>query len=189
MHDVGKPLHGAAYGNRHGPKIADAAQVIAGQVNEHGMLRQFLGVVQEFLLQEAILRGSGPAPSCPSDGHRAHRAALHSHEHFRGSAHDLAPVQRDIEVVGRGVEAPHAAVDPEGIAIEGNCTRKPPACQGPGGKTANGECDEVHISPEGTRSAHFWPGPQVGGITQGLPPGWHNATRMAYHHFCDSVGS
>src|SRR5512135_3786400 len=51
VHDVGKSLHGPAYRNTHRSELANAAQVVAGQVHEHGVLGELLGVLQQVLLE------------------------------------------------------------------------------------------------------------------------------------------
>jgi hypothetical protein len=118
VHDVAEHLHLLAHRHVHRAVLADPAQVVAGQVHQHGVLGQFLGIGLELGRQALVLERRGAAPAGAGDGHRAHPGAFDPHQHLRRGAHQLAPAQGHEEVVGRRVQPPEPPVDRERVALQ-----------------------------------------------------------------------
>src|SRR5947207_59663 len=72
--------------NFDGAKVADAADVIAGEVHKHHVFGAFLGIGQEFLLQSFILRGGFAAAASAGDGPNFDFFILAANVNFRRSA-------------------------------------------------------------------------------------------------------
>ncbi len=116
MHDLAVAFDDEALGHRHTARAADAADVIAAQIQQHQMLGPFLGIGQQFGLQSLVL-GLGRAPRAGArqrpDGDAA---VLQPHQNLGAGARHLEAAEVQIEQIGRGVLAPQRAVEGEWIA-------------------------------------------------------------------------
>jgi hypothetical protein len=66
----------------HGARLADAAEVVAAQIDQHQVLGALLVVVQELLLQKQIFFLVLPAPPRTGDRMRRRAPVLHRDQRF-----------------------------------------------------------------------------------------------------------
>ena len=108
---------------RHGDRArhADAAEVVAGEVDEHEVLGALLGVGEELRLQAAVGGLVGAAGAGAGDGADLAATFRQAHVHLGGGAYDVEPAARlDHEHVRGRVHVPEHAVEVERIAHEGD---------------------------------------------------------------------
>ena len=119
VHDMAVALDGHEVGDFHGAVFGDAADIVAGEVDEHEVLGAFLGVGHEVFGVRGILFGRGAAPAGACDGADFHEAAGEAHMDFRRTADErVAAGAAQAEHVGRGVDEAQGAVEAEGVAAE-----------------------------------------------------------------------
>jgi hypothetical protein len=119
MHDVAVPAGGHELDGVHGPGVAHPLEVVAGQVDEHEVLRAFLVVGEQLLGQpDVVLRGLAARPRA-GDGVGDDAAAGDLDQRLRAGPDDV--VRRPVRVrqaeevhVRAGVGGPKRAVDVEG---------------------------------------------------------------------------
>ena len=99
MHDVGVSLHLHELRHLDGARRADAAQVVAGQVDEHQVLGPFLRVGQELPLERRVLRRAPPASPRAGQGPDDRPSVARLHVHLGGSPEELEVLEVEIEHV------------------------------------------------------------------------------------------
>ena len=115
VHDVRVALDAVERGHVHAAGLGHPAHVVAGEVDEHGVLRQLLLVGEQVRLQRRVLDRVGRAGPGPGDGPRRDHAVAHTHEQLgRRAEHRATGPEVDGEQVRRRVDAPQRAVDLEG---------------------------------------------------------------------------
>ena len=119
VHDVTVALHLHQLRHPYRPRQRHPADIVAAEVQEHGVLGPLLFVGEEFGLQARIFVAVGAAAAGAGDGVRGHLALLHHHQQFRGGADDLVVVHLQVIGVGRGVYRAQGAVDVEGVGEGG----------------------------------------------------------------------
>ena len=115
VHYVGKALDFQHPGDLDGAGVADAADVVASEVQEHYVFGALLFAVFEFLLVGGILARGGAAGAGAGDGVGGGDAVLDFDHGFDGGADDLESVQVEVVHIGRRVDAAEGAVDLEGM--------------------------------------------------------------------------
>jgi hypothetical protein len=88
VHDVAVALDVAVVLDAHGAGDAHPAQIVAAQIDQHQVLRAFLLVGQQLLLEQLILLLGGAAPSGTGDRVRGGPAVLHGDQRLRTGADD-----------------------------------------------------------------------------------------------------
>ena len=68
MHDVAVALDGHEVGHANASVFRDAADIVAGQIDEHEVLGTFLRIVEQFLGVVVVLLGVGSAADGAGDG-------------------------------------------------------------------------------------------------------------------------
>ena len=88
VHDVGVPLDDHQFVDVDTAVLTDAAQVVAAQIDEHGVFGQFLGVRKQ-LLDEGFVFGGALSPGAgPGDRPELGDAVLGLHHDLRARAYD-----------------------------------------------------------------------------------------------------
>ncbi len=136
VHDVGVALDEHEVFHADGAELADAAEVIAAEVDEHDVFGDLLGVGAEALLVSEIFGLVVAAGAGAGDGTVLDAAFFDADEELRGGADDVAgaglggfscgvavpcpgQVQAQAKHVGRGVHDAKGAVDFEGVDAGG----------------------------------------------------------------------
>ena len=105
-----------------GAGLADPADVVAAQVDQHHVLGPLFLIGPKLLLQGQVLRFVGATGPGPGDGVGRDAAALHLDQHLRRGANELEPLQVQVEHVGGGVDLAQRPIDVErvggGLAAE-----------------------------------------------------------------------
>jgi hypothetical protein len=83
VHDVPVTLDRAQRGHLDRGAGRDAADVVAGEVDEHRVLRELLRIGLQVLLQERVVARILRPRSRARDRTRDHLVATHAHEQFR----------------------------------------------------------------------------------------------------------
>ena len=73
-------------GEAHRVELADAADVIAGEIDQHDVLGTFLGIGQQLGCERVVLLGRFAARTRPGDGADLHAAFLAADVKFRRRA-------------------------------------------------------------------------------------------------------
>ena len=118
MHDVGEAFHFHEPFDVDRARTGDAAQIVAAEVHQHDVFGPFLGVFPQFGGEAGVLQIVGPALARPGDGGKLELAFRAADHHFRGGAEEGDVRQVHEKHVGRGVAAPHPAVEGKGVALE-----------------------------------------------------------------------
>ena len=113
MHDVAEILDLAQLRDAHGTGIADAADVIAREIDEHGVLRAFLRVRREICRERRVLRRVFAALARTGDRISEDLLARDFHEHLRRGADELDAAEIDVEHIRRRIDLAQAAVEME----------------------------------------------------------------------------
>mmetsp|Transcript_2847 Transcript_2847/g.7386 ORF Transcript_2847/g.7386 Transcript_2847/m.7386 type:complete len:553 (-) Transcript_2847:517-2175(-) len=124
VHHVGVALHVEGLRDLHAAGAGDAADVVAGQVDQHQVLGAFLGIGLELGLQRLV--AFGRAATRAGAGQRADRdlaaavaRMLLAHQDLRAGADDLE-VAEIVEVhIGAGVQRPQRPVQRDRLGLEG----------------------------------------------------------------------
>ncbi len=119
MHDVGVPLDGVELFHLHRPEGRDLSEVVAPEVHEHVVLRQFLFVRQEVLLQGEVLRLRLPSRPGPGEGERVEDTALQLNEGLGGGTGHFDVRPGEVEHVRGRVQGPQDAVGVQEASLEG----------------------------------------------------------------------
>ncbi len=114
MHE-GMALQPAQRFNAHRAIFADAAQIVAQQIDDHDVFGPILGAGLQFTHQAAVIFGSAAARPGPLDGTRFDVAGLHAQESLRRCAGDH--VIAEIEISGEGSRVAHAQFFVKGKGI------------------------------------------------------------------------
>ena len=112
---MGEALERHELRHPHGAVLADAAEIVAAEIDEHHVLGALLLVALELLGEPQVLVVAPAAR--PGAGNRVRLGAppLHAHEHLGRRADNREPAHADEEHVGRGVHVPQRAVDRERV--------------------------------------------------------------------------
>ena len=124
MHDVRVALRGEQLGHVHRAILADAAQVVASQIDQHHVLGPLLGIIQQLLLQRGILGLALAPPACTGQGPDLGHAVLGTDQHLRrraNQAHGRIASELEEEHVGGGVDPAQGAVNGKRISIRRPC--------------------------------------------------------------------
>ena len=95
--------------------LADAAEVVAAEVDQHHVLGPLLGVVDQALGEAAVLLLVCAARVGAGDRPRLDPVAADLDQRLRRGAGDLEVAELEEVHVGRGVDRAQAAVDREGL--------------------------------------------------------------------------
>ena len=95
------------------PRLADAADVVAREIDEHRVLGAFLRVALEVLGESRILSIIAAAAARAGNRVRVDRIACDLDEHLRRSADELDGAEVEVEHVGRRIDLAQAAVEME----------------------------------------------------------------------------
>src|SRR5205807_4734816 len=95
----------------HRAVFADAAKIVAAEVDEHDVLGTLLFARQHFALEALVFRFVFAAATRASDGPIKDVASLNLDEHFRGAADHGNVVELKIEKIGRGIQSAQLAID------------------------------------------------------------------------------
>ena len=99
------------------PRLADATEVVAREVDQHDVLRTLLGVGQQFLTEHAVLVGVRSTSTRASDRPCLHAPALDLHERLRRRADDVRLSRVDQVEVRRRVDDAQDPVEVERIDV------------------------------------------------------------------------
>ena len=118
VHDVAVALDGHQLVDRLGAELDHPPHVVAGQVDQHDVLGQLLGVLDQLAGQQAVLLlGGAPRPGA-GDGPGGHHAVAQAdHGLGRRPDHGHLVEAQEVEVRAR-VEEAQGAVDVEGVGPE-----------------------------------------------------------------------
>ena len=111
MHDVRVALGDHEIGQAHGVEFADAADVVAGEVDEHDVLGAFLRIGEQFRREPVVLLGRLAARTRARDGADLHLALLAADMQFRRRADERHAAELEDEHVGRRIDQPQRAVE------------------------------------------------------------------------------
>ena len=100
------------------PKVTTRPDVVAGQIHQHDVLGQFLGVLDELGLETLVLGGVGAAPTGPGNGTRRDHAVAQLHHWLGRRPHDRALVAAQEVQVRAGIDQAEDTVEVEGIGLE-----------------------------------------------------------------------
>ncbi len=119
VHHVRVALDGHEVDHLDRAGLADPAEVVAAEVDQHQVLGALLGVGEEFLGERLVLLRGGPAVPGAGDGvdHRA--PVLDLDQRLRGGADDVEAVEAEEVHVRRGVGGPQHPVDVQGTGRAG----------------------------------------------------------------------
>src|SRR5205807_5178647 len=104
-------LDGQQFFDFHRAVFADAAKIVAAEVDEHDVLGTLLFARQHFALEALVFRFVFAAATRASDGPIKDVASLNLDEHFRGAADHGNVVELKIEKIGRGIQSAQLAID------------------------------------------------------------------------------
>ena len=96
------------------PCTADAAQVVAAEVDEHDVLGPFLGVGAQLGDEAAVLRRVRAARARTGDRPRLHVVVVDRDERLGARAAEGEVVEGDEEHVGARIHGAQTAIDGEG---------------------------------------------------------------------------
>src|SRR5579884_868660 len=99
----------------HRAVLADAAQVVATQIDQHDMLGALFGIGEEFGFERAVLVLIPPPPPRACDGAVEGLATLYPQQHLGRAADDADRPQPQEIHVGRGIDDAQRAIDLERI--------------------------------------------------------------------------
>ena len=115
VHDVGVALDVHELGYLYGAGQADAAYVVAPEVDEHDVFGALLLVGAQVGLQLQVLSGRVASGARAGDRVGGYLAVLDLDEQLGGGADDLETVQLQVVHVRRRVDGAEGAVDLEGV--------------------------------------------------------------------------
>ena len=107
---MGKVFDFHHFGDLDGARQADPTDVVAAQIDQHGVFGAFLAVGEQFGRQPGVLGGVFATRAGAGDRTGEHFAVLQLDQHFRRGPDQLALTEVDIEHVRRRVDPPQAAV-------------------------------------------------------------------------------
>ena len=84
----------------HAAQLGNSPHIIASQIDQHQMLSDFLGIIQQLVLQRLILRRRGTALARTGDGPDGHLIVFQPHQNLWRGAHHLMIIQVQIIHVG-----------------------------------------------------------------------------------------
>ena len=94
-----------------GTDLADPADVVAPQVDQHQMLGDLLGIGQQLLLQRLVLLRRRTTRPRAGDRPHGHLATLQPRQNLRGGADHVMILEIEEEHVGRRVETAQRAIE------------------------------------------------------------------------------
>ena len=94
-----------------------AANVVAPQIDQHGVLGAFLRVGAELLLEAEVLFLRRASTAGAGDGPHGHLGPFDLDEQLRRSAEQLATAEPQVEVVRRGAGGAQRPVEGKAVAI------------------------------------------------------------------------
>ena len=89
VHDVGISPHVHELGDVDRSGHADPAQVVASQIDKHGVLGALLGVGQQLVLHGPVLGRSASARAGTGNGVSRRDTVCHRHQSLRGGSDDV----------------------------------------------------------------------------------------------------
>ena len=110
VHDVRIFFHHHFFGDGHTAGPADAADIVAAQVNQHGVFGNFFFVGQQIAFVRRVLFGRGAAQPRAGNGADDDFVALAAHQDFRRRADDVEIAEIVVKQIGRRVERAQGAV-------------------------------------------------------------------------------
>lgn len=119
MHHVGVVLHVEGLEDPHRAEGGDPADVVAGEVQKHHVLRDLLLVPKELLGKPFVLLLVLPPRPRARDGPGDHPSAVRAEEAFRARRDQDHLPQVQVAHVGARVHAPQRPVEGEGVDGEG----------------------------------------------------------------------
>ena len=105
-------------GTRTDPVLADAADVVAAEIDEHDVLGALLLVALQLLGQPHVLFVVAPARPRARNRVRLDARPFDAHQHLRRRADDRHAAHPDEIHVGRRIDVPQRAVDGERIGVD-----------------------------------------------------------------------
>src|ERR1700677_1400437 len=111
VHDVAVTLDDHQFLDLHGAKIADAADVVSGEIDEHDVFGAFLGIGQQFAFQGLVFLGGLAAAPGAGDGANLDVAVFAADMGFRGGADEGESLQLEQKHVGRGIDGAGGAIN------------------------------------------------------------------------------
>lgn len=120
MLDVAELFHAEEAVDGDGVRVADAVDVVAGEVDEHDVLGAVLERRPQLVAQPAVLLRRGAPLDRPRDGVGDDASAFALDEELGRGANDLEIAAVDVEEVRGGVDGAEVAVDVEGVEVGGS---------------------------------------------------------------------
>ena len=111
--DVGEPFDRHQLWHTHRARDADAAEVVACEVDEHGVLGTFLFVCTQISSETRILLVACTAFSRSCDGVGIDSAARHLDQHLRGCSDEFNCAEVVVEHIGGRVDLPQPSIEEE----------------------------------------------------------------------------
>ena len=99
----------------HASGFSDATEIVAGEVDQHHMLRVLFGVGEQLLLETSvfgIVLGARPGAR---DRTQLRVSTGELHQRFGGGADHGDVAEREVVHVGRGIDEPQRTIGVEGI--------------------------------------------------------------------------
>ena len=117
MHHVRVALDDQPLGDLHRAGGGDAPDVVAPEIDEHDVLGDLLGVVQQLLLELEVVALHGAARTRARDRPHGHLATFDLHEELRRRAEQLAPAEPQVEMIRRRRGGAKRPVEGESVAV------------------------------------------------------------------------
>ena len=111
--DVGEPFDRHQFRHAYRARDADAAEVVACEVDEHGVLSTFLFVCTQISCETHILLVVRTALSRSRDGVGIDSTARHLDQHLRGCSDELNCAEIVVEHIGGRVDLPQTPIEEE----------------------------------------------------------------------------
>ena len=115
VHDVRVALERHVLRHAHRAELADAAEIVAAEVDEHHVLGAFLLVALQLLGQPQVLLLVAAARPRAGDRMRLDAPAFDAHQHLRRRSDDRETAHPDEIHVGRRIDVAQRAIDGERI--------------------------------------------------------------------------
>src|SRR6266851_2801778 len=117
VHDVGETLDGHELLDFDGAVIADAAEIVAAEIDKHDVLGAFLFAAEQLFFEALVFGFVFAAGPSSGDGAVENIAALDFHEHFGRAAHDRDVVHLQKEEIRRRIQGAQLAIDFERLSF------------------------------------------------------------------------
>src|SRR6266849_7029001 len=117
VHDVGKTLDDHELLDFDGAVVADTAEIVAAEIDEHDVLGALFFAGKQFFFEALVFGFVFAARLGAGNGAIKNVAALYFDEHFRRAAHDGDIVHLQVEEIGRRIQGAQLAVDFERLGF------------------------------------------------------------------------